>query len=418
MKYRFLDTIKDMTALCANLAVMITFLYLCLGTTKMTPDGLKTFVICAFCLILYVQRKFVDKLPLFLLGHILATFLAFLACKGTTKESVIYFIFLFMLAILSFAQRVGSEEPGRSIINPFFSVGLMLVTYFILDYLHEEEILMLLPKYEIAYGMFFLVDFYMQNFVWNDVMNRKFMENVPTARLFKTGAPYVCGVGLFYGLVCVFGINIEKVRTFAAIIRSLIKKFMIWFFSHFKPITETYEGEAAESIIEPEVFMMGDEVVKETSRIWILLQRILEYVVAIIVITGAIILIVYFVITIIKRFHGTDKRKTLVETDYVEEKERIEKKQTFENDGFKIPFFMKPSEKIRRLYVNLALRNKEIIKNPEYVTPREMAECFDASKMEAALGFMLVYEKARYTPREVTSKDYKEAKSYADCLKD
>lgn len=417
MKYRFLDTIKDSIAICANLAVVITLLYVALGTTGVAPSALKTCTLVLFCFLLYVQRVYIDKLPLFLLCHIVTYVLAFLACKGSVKETVIYALVFFIIFTVSFAQRIGSETPGRDIVNPFLAGGIMLGAFILLEYLHHDDIIKLLPKYEVCYGALFLINYYMQNFLWNDSMNRKFMANVPTGRLFKTGAPYAFGIGAFYALLSGLMVNFEKIQRIAEWIKNLIRNFLIWIFSKIPKDLGEYEGDnSAKETISPESLIDMDPTVGETPVIWIILQKIFEYITAIIVITGVIVLLVYAVVTIIKRFHGADKRKTFVETDYVEEKEKISRNTERASEGIKLPFFRKPSEKIRRLYVAIALRNKEIIERPGYVTPRDMAECFPDEKKPAAYKFMMLYEKARFSPREVTSQDAKEAKVYADLL--
>lgn len=416
MKYRILSVAKDGFSLIMNFAINMAIWFTLVGALEVEVAVWKVFVLFLVQVFFYVVRKFLNNIVAFTVVH-LAAFLTFSRLlKADVKETVLIVLLLAGYTIYSFVCRLVRSEPGEKEYSPAMAAVVMILSTFILSYVHCEWGLRLLPVWTLCYITFYFPVMYIKKFTWFDFMSRKTITHMPTGNLVKATAPYIAGMSLFYVVTAIVCLNERFISAISATLKSWLKRFLVWILS----FIDTYEGETE---LEPmgggpaaERFPFGELMEDaEPSKLMQILEKVLIYATVVAVMVGVVYLIYKLISLIISRFHGIDlKAATDLTEDYIEEREVLEIKK--EKKKEKRSFFAAPSDRIRGLYIKIVNKNAGDSVDPGKLTAREFIECFDESLRECAMEFVAIYEKARYSPYQCTKDDLKAAKASADVL--
>lgn len=416
MKYRILSAVKDGLSLLMNYAVNLSLLITMAGALEVEVALWKITIIFLIQVFLYFVRRFVNNIAFFTIIH-LATVMVFCKLlKGDVKETVLLILFLVAYTVYSFVIRLRRSEPGENEYNPAGAAVILVLSMIILSYVTCERYLKVVPFLTLCYITLYFPVMYIKRFVWFDFMSRKTITHMPTGNLVRATAPYVAGMSVFYAITALICLNDAFVSKVAAAVKDALKSFLKWILS-FIPQAEE-EGEVVSNVAQnPAESFPLDELTEnaEPSKFLQILEKLLIYVTVAAVIAFIVLLIYKLISYIIGSFHGVDKAPATVLTkDYVEEREEL--KVTKGKKKEKRSLFATPADKIRNLYIKVVEKNKKDSLNPNLVTAREFMGLFEGDKKDAALSFVRLYEKARYSAFECNKNDVKTAREKAEIL--
>ncbi len=417
MKYRFLDPVKDLISVILNYLVTASVWVMLLGIIKIPVNIYKLLLGLLIGVCLYIIRTYINRLIFYLTAHLITGVLFITLLKGTVYETAVNTIVILFMVTVSFLKRVKTSDSSEKPIHPGGASGIMLVCFIVLNYLKETEVLKLMPKFTLLFAALYLVYIYLRQYLWFDFMNRKVITKMPTRDLVKADAPYVGLLTVFYIITCLLCLDEALIQRLSDWIHEKIKAFMIWLLSLIP------KGEVTAPMQENNIMLQNPmeglgiiEEVKEPSILAKILEKVVIYVAIIIAVAGVISILVFIVYTIIKRFKGVDNEKLPdAELDYTEEKEKLDRRNK-EKGRAKRGLITTPSEKIRRLYFEIVRHKNKTCEKPEKVTAREFMMLLNAEDEESAFSFAKIYEKARYSPLEISKEDVKTAKRLYDIL--
>lgn len=416
MKYRTLSAVKDGLSLVMNYAVNLSLLIAMAGALETEVAPWKITVVLLIQVFLYFVRRFINNIAVFTIIH-LGTLLVFSKLLvGDVKETVLLILFLLAYTVYSFVIRLKRSEPGENEYNPAGAAVMLVLSMIILSYVSCERYLKVIPYLTLCYITLYYPVMYIKKFTWFDFMSRKTITHMPTGNLVKATAPYVAGMSIFYAITALICLNESFINNVATAVKNAIRRFLMWILSFVPQGEEETEMVSPDSRGSMEMFPF-DELTEDTepSKLLQILEQLLIYVTVAAVIAFLIFLIYKLITYIIGTFHGVDKAPATVLTkDYVEEREEL--KATKGKKKEKRSLFATPSDKIRNLYIKIVEKNKKDSLNPNFVTAREFMEMFENDKRDAALGFVKLYEKARYSALECNKADVKTAREKAELL--
>ncbi len=416
MKYRFLSLIEDLLIIVLNFIVVLSFWRTFFWSFQKEPGTVKTCLFIIVPLIFYVVRKYVKHIAVFTLIHLLIVFLYAWFAGGASFNKVTDIIVLFALSIHSFVIRINRSEPGERPFNPIAAGVFLLLQMFLLNYLGVKEKLPELFRLGVEFTFIYFPIYYLNRFKLSDFYNKKIVEDVPTKKILETGAPYVGVIMAVYAVVSLLCINENLVNTAKNFLKKVIGnilyyliRFIMLFSGKEEEVTEVTEQMSQEN---PLLMLMEEG--KGPSKIAMIIEQVIMYAVFALFVGSVLFSLFRFIVEIIRRFKGIDKRKYVdFSTDYKEEREIIkkEKKKTFRHErltGY--------SGKIRKLYIKLLEKSKVEKADLKTLTVRDFSYLYEEEKREDALNFALVYEKARYSNKACTKEDVVLAKRLCEKL--
>lgn len=415
MKYRFLSTAKDLVSMIANYILVVTVmtvLYEVTGQILTLPAILLMFLVP---LILYVQRKNIDKLWLFFALHLCIPIAYSFAYGEKDVLFILDIIPILFFVISSFVSRLKKSEAGEAIASPVFAGAIFVLAILILSYFVSERNIRIVFAAIPIFAALYPISLYIERFLWFDYVSRKTVTNLPSNEIMKAGAPYVLGLCGFYLVSAYLCLDEELISKMSAAISGFIKKIIRFLLSFIKPGETENISETEDKIdsMVPDLSGLVEET--EPSKFSLLMQKIFTYLAIVALVALVIVLIVSLIKFIISHFHGRDDRtENVLTNEYEEEREKVEIKKRKTGSVFSR---LSTPEKIRRLYVKIARDNAELTDTPERFSVREFANLFSEDKREAAMGYALIYEKVRYSESVVTKDDYESAKNFASVLR-
>jgi len=363
-----------------------------------------------------VVRKYVKHIAVFTLIHLLILFLYAWLVKEGTFDKVTDIVVLSILSLHSFVIRINRSEPGERPFNPIAAGGVLFLEIFLLNYLGYKENIPEIFKIAIMFASLYFPIYYIRRFKLSDFYNKKIVEDVPTRKILTTGAPYVGILAVTYTVISLICINENLVNSAKIFLKKVVGK-ILYYIIRFIMLFGGKEGEAPKDITQMEPAenpLLNLEEIKEPSKILVIIEQIIMYAVLALFVGAVIFGIARFVIGLVRRFKGIDKRKLVdFSKDYKEERELIEKKK---KKIFKSERLVGYSGKIRKMYIKLlekSLVDKENYKN---LTARDFCGLYEEDKKEDALSFAKIYEKARYSNNTCTKADAIMAKGLSERL--
>lgn len=415
MKYRFLSVINDSIIMICNYLIIVPawmVVYACFGFDFPVHKPVLLFVIPVIC---YLYRRFIDKLWLFLLLHIIVPVAFFAITAGAPIIEYTDFAIVICITIYSFALRLKREEPGEILCSPIFAAALFIVVSIVIWHIEAEELFFPLTVIAVSYAALAMLQKYIDSFIWFDFMNKKTVKDIPTGGILKASAPYVTGLFLMYAAASLILLNEKLMNSIYLFAKEALIKFLRFLFSliHYEETKEVTEVYSEAQNLTPDFSMLAEP--KEESLLWTYIKKFLFYLAIFVFVFAIGYAVFYGIRALIEHFKGKDRgKKDEINADFTEEREKIRVKGKEKTSGFSL--VKKPFEKIRRLYFKLAKTDMVEIADYRKITIRDFAEAYPKEKSEAAFGFACLYEKARYSPMECTKKDYELAKEYASVL--
>ncbi|MBP5600134.1 MAG: hypothetical protein J6X48_07690 [Lachnospiraceae bacterium] len=416
MKYRFLSLLEDLLIIVLNFIVVLSFWRTFFWSFQMDAGLLKTSLFIIVPLVYYVVRKYVKHIALFTLIHLLIVFLyAWFVNEGLFNK-VTDIIVLFALSLHSFIIRIKRSEPGEKPISPIAAGVFLVLQMFLLSYLGFKDKLPELFKLGVTFAFLYFPILYIKRFKLSDFYNKKIVEDVPTKKILKTGAPYVGIMMAVYAVVSLICINENLVNTAKNFLKKVIGNILYYLIRFIMLFSgkEKELPEATEQMPQENPLLMLMEEDKGPSKIAMIIEQIIMYAVLALFVGAVLFSLFKFIIEIIRRFKGIDNSKFVdFSTDYKEEREAIkrEKKKAFRPErltGY--------SGKIRKLYIKLLEKSRVDRDQIKTLTVRDFSSLYEDEKREDALNFALIYEKARYSNQACTKADVLLAKHLCEKL--
>lgn len=417
MKYRFLSLIEDMLITVLNFVVVVSIWATLLWSLNQETDYVK---MCLFILVpfaYYAVRKYVKHIALFTLIHLSVVFLFAWLVKEDMFQKVIDIIVLFGLSLHSFIIRLHRSEPGEKAMKPIAAGAFLILEMFLLSYLGLTDKVPGLFKLAVLFAVIFFPVYYIRKFTLADFYNKKIVEDVPTGKIFKTGAPYVGVLVVSYAVISLVCINEAIVNSAKNFLKKVIGN-ILYYVIRFIML---FSGKNDEPLEEVEALTPGEnpllsmlEEGHEPSKIVLIIEQIFMYAVLAFVVGALMFSLAKFVLELIRRFKGIDNRKFVdFSKDYKEEREIIKKDKKRNVKGERLSGY---SGKIRKQFIKLVSKMPGEVEEYKRLTVRDFARLFDSSKQEDAYSFALLYEKARYSNKTVTKADVTMAKSLVEKL--
>ena len=280
-----------------------------------------------------------------------------------------------------------------------------MLQMFLLSYLGFKDKLPELFKLGVTFAFLYFPILYIKRFKLSDFYNKKIVEDVPTKKILKTGAPYVGIMMAVYAVVSLICINENLVNTAKNFLKKVIGNILYYLIRFIMLFSgkEKELPEATEQMPQENPLLMLMEEDKGPSKIAMIIEQIIMYAVLALFVGAVLFSLFKFIIEIIRRFKGIDNRKFVdFSTDYKEEREAIkrEKKKAFRPErltGY--------SGKIRKLYIKLLEKSRVDRDQIKTLTVRDFSSLYEDEKREDALNFALIYEKARYSNKACTKAD-------------
>nr|MCR4934683.1 hypothetical protein [Lachnospiraceae bacterium] len=306
--------------------------------------------------------------------------------------------------------------PGERPISPIAAGVFLVLQMFLLNYLGVKEKLPELFRLGVEFTFIYFPIYYLNRFKLSDFYNKKIVEDVPTKKILETGAPYVGVIMAVYAVVSLLCINENLVNTAKNFLKKVIGNILYYLIRFIMLFSGKEEAvtEVTEQMPQENPLLMLMEEGKGPSKIALIIEQVIMYAVFALFVGFVLFSLFRFIVEIIRRFKGIDKRKYVdFSTDYKEEREIIkrEKKKTFRHErltGY--------SGKIRKLYIKLLEKSKVEKADLKTLTVRDFSYLYEEEKREDALNFAIIYEKARYSNKACTKEDVVLAKRLCEKL--
>lgn len=322
-----------------------------------------------------------------------------------SKKSMIWLWALFVIVPLGF--YFFTKKVPKLILPPMFIILLGIMSF-----IEKAVIINDWSIYYYVITFVYLVGYFIYYFTKNFLdflrLNQHTASNIPIQDIFQNGIGLTVLFSACSSVVLLVSSNVDWVKIIADKIWSGILVILSYIFSgiHTNP---PLEGKEELTQKDPQLGSSNmSQYIPEQTLDGIRNLMIILLCVAIVI---GLILFLYYVYYVIKGMEGSEKRKKKVvrfaENEDVREYCGIEKKSQ-EKAG--ISFFRSNREKIRRLYQKKVLkRKKELIGDQDqqrlkYLTAKECCDKLSEQQLK------LVYEKARYSPQEISAEDVRLAK--------
>lgn len=372
-------------------------------------------------LLFYAFRKWVKNLALFLIVHGAAVF----ALLYPTKFFPVPMLWKIVFGVVSVIYTAGSfrirltwEDDGEGELTEGFMGAAAVGLFFLCSYLKSEEgcaqilwlSLLWLPGHWLAA--------YLRNFLGYMELNRQSAGAMPEKKILRGG---LAAVGIYGGVSMVLLAVCTKTSLVAWLSEQVRRvgialiKLLFMFLSLFSSEPEEIAPAAPEVVPdEPMMYLPA----AEEAPLWMqLLDKAFTTAMALALLAGAVMLIVWLIRCLIRSFYGRERvKKEVRQEGFVEEEERLNEKKGAIKE--RIPVIGgTPAQRVRRIFrrtVKAFAKGKEDA-GLSAKTARELAAwCADAELVSPVRtnewdALTELYERARYTEREVTKEDVREA---------
>lgn len=367
-------------------------------------------MLCSFLpFLLYFVRIKIEPVFLFLVCHILSGGLFWMLPVEGSQQ---FFLRLMIVGYLlrSAHLRIRSNSQREAGMLPGFAVGLIVA---LLAFVHHQQssswdhyFVLITITY---LGLYFIQNF-LQHYLHFLTVNESSAGHIPAKEMLRSGMK---NAFLFTGAGVLFLLLISGLASLSrggGALRSLLLWLLRKLFSLLR-----LENPEEEPVMEPpEVDVELPDPVQgvEPSMFWVILQRIVLAVMAVVLFCAVIVgigLVIYYLAARLRR--RAKPRETELE-EVTDLREKCEKEEVFKVRR-KVSLFLPPRERIRRIFKRRVLAGKDQILGARKGSRLEIFtahECADRLNQET-LG--LLYEKARYSEEECTMEDVRQLKEEA-----
>lgn len=227
---------------------------------------------------------------------------------------------------------------------------------------------------------------------------------LPAAEMLRSGLPPVLGYTLFGAAVMLLGVNLTWLEELAVLFKKGLFALLRAFFSLFFP----KEGGQTEAVQEQPVLpTVGETPPLPTAERPFWLWRVLETVVAIVILCGLLYAIARLLIFLVKyireRFsESLVRRKADEDEACADHREKCLPERERKTRGKALPGFLSPEARIRRLYKKKLLTCSAELSGSGRLPFLTARDCEEKLKLN---GMAAYYERARYSEEKLTRQD-------------
>lgn len=394
--------------------IYVYFSEIFLKSSKSWPFGI--FIVIFIVLTDYFCRLKITNLILFFVIHI-ALMAATVLIPGEALDKVIltFIAGAFLLMAINF-WRTETQERSKIVIDvPFAGIVVFILIYFHSSYFLSSSLSTFAYIGGIIYFLLFFIRDYLDKLFSYSLSSENFSQEMRT--IFSTN---ISLIGLFNIAVVFLIITVNMFFSDSSF--NIIGKILRWIARRFFGFLEGFDntGEIGESETPP-ITIPGTEnaepIKVHTSsptngfNVGTFLFNVLQIVIFIGLIIGVLFIIYSFIKQYMHRNHkSTDEIKQT--DDDVIEKVKIKKKDTTRRQTL----FLSNQEKIRKIFtkkVDTYTKNNQRIILRKSFTPTQISDSVireETAQKENMSALTRLYEKARYSDKEITKEDVEQAK--------
>lgn len=374
-------------------------------------------------LLFYGARKWVNRLALFLVIHIMIVAALFYMPPFLERylpglfSSVLFWRVIYLLAgiiygIHSVRVRLTRSEDDEGEIGPLFAGSIAAAAFFACSYAGSAAGCAGILWIALLWISGYWIKNYLDNFLNYMKLNRKMAGAMPEKRILCGGMALVGGYAGFSLLILTMCSKTPFVQRLSDLVRKAGYLLLRLFFFLLSKFTwEPEEGAIAAENTGGQPQMMPGEGIAEPSLLARVLERILTAAAAALFIAGAVFLMLQAVRFILQRFYGRKKgRKETRQDGFVEEEERLKEPEGAQRR--RLPLLGgTPAQRVRKIFkrtVREAFGKKEE-NQLAAKTARELADMNAGKNAEEWMALAALYERARYTQQTITRQEVREA---------
>lgn len=365
--------------------------------------------------VFYAARKWVGSLILFLIVHAAVVCgLYYLAgyMTGGVLWQIGYVLIGICYSLHSVRIRVTKEEDGEGEIPPAMAAGVAIVAFFLCGMQDSDEGCSRILWICLIWLSGFLIRKYLSNYSSYVALNRNTAGTMPEERIFRNGAGMVGLYGALSLLLLCAGSKTSLVSWLSGTVKSGVRIVLRAFLYFLELLSGIFGTEAVGEGGGNEMLEMMEALEADAPPAWMqLLEKLLVAAVLVLAAVGVLFLVYLLIRFLIRGFYSRGKKEQRIEEKgYVEEEERLERKDGRSREY--LPFIGKtPNKRVRRLFRKTVLGT---VKSREWeeissMTARQLAELSADAPREPWTELILLYERARYTEKEITMEDARRA---------
>lgn len=405
MNQKTIERTKELLILLMNhLFYMATALML-LGLTGYKNDHILLWIsLIIVPYFFYFVHAFVQNSFLLVVLHLIVPCIA-LVMNVTIPEKVMMMIIIGFYISFSLLKMLTALLPPKAF-TPLIAFFLLVETF------HTQngwQIYYLIAA--ILYLVCYVISYFLSQYTNFITLNNYSASNIPEQEILYSGIKRTC----FFTAICVLAaIPFAASGWFAGIIAktrdvflSLAKTFIFWLQTLDVEQAQKSDGGSSESIYQSLQALDNNE---KMYNFWKSLEQLLPPIMIIFAIIGIV-----FLIRLVYRFwkEHYHKRRAKKPAEILSNQDLREKCDidTMRSSESRIFSFMDNRSKIRKIYKKRMIKGQtELIgdrnvKELEYMTAKECCEKLSEDNLKQ------VYEKAKYSPEEITAADVKMAKT-------
>lgn len=379
-------------------------------TGAQKPDMLLWILCGLFPILFFIIREKTRHFVPFLTLHLVTAGISFLLPAQNTVSRVIAVLcgagYLLHSVSLRLTQRSNGYDTG---FPPVAAIVLSAAALFLQhyqgldswDFYYVTALILVLGIYFISYYLDKYLDFL--------TVNASSTGYLPEKEMFRSGMGMVFASTLGGVLVLFVTANVEWLAAILAFLKNIVRqiiRFLVSLFPQgadedFIPIVEENTGGSGIALPEPgESFWFWDVLMALSTVAMLVFLLFLLY-------KGIIRLILFLRNRFSQNRSRQTKQEALAVYDVREKCDTVRSTRK-RSDGFFD--FLTPSQRVRRLYRRRVLSAKGLFAVAEKNEHLEGYTAREWAAMLSAPGMADIYEKARYTHREITSEDIRQMK--------
>ena len=418
--YKKVEIIQNIVAEILNFLPAFAAAVIVQAGTAKHRMGAEGFWLPAMVLLFYYfLREVSERLPVFLMLHVLPVAGIIFFYENSLFPKVIMAGMVSIFMLLSISKRVKGQKRGMEATHPAAAVGVFFALYILDGTLGQGQNTAFLLEQTIFFLAGYLIYYFLRQFLYYVDMNTRSSGSMAADHIFYPALGVAGGftaVAAVMAFICSDRALMEK---FSEGLRQLFVRFLTFLISllpkqEIEQEIPTLSQEAMENILD-----MAGEPVKKS-----LLLKVLDFLFtasAFCIIAGFSIFTAVALVRLLQSGFGRKRKGRAMKGEpYTEQAERILPRERRAKGGgvwdrMKGPF--SPEEKIRRIYRKtltegapawMGEKKTDILK---YATARECCGALFPDRASQADDFAQLYEKARYGRGLCTGEDVRQAKA-------
>jgi len=355
----------------------------------------------------FVRVRIAEMLPFFGI-HLLLIGIGW-GFPADKEMKALLFGMIVIYVIISVRSKLISKSGDVELLAPAFFVviigGITVVANFYTNNGWDKICFAIAMLYLVGYYVYYFMTEYLRFLE----MNEKSAANIPEKELFVRG---IKQTGIFSGIAVIamlLSANLDWFSKIMSVVGAWVVRFLTWLLSGLGK-------EAIETEEEKIIYDQGNNnhmIGFDYSEAWYKFLEFLEFLYKLIAFVAMVAIMVGIVVSIFRfimeHFHKMQKEgtKEILSNQDIREKCGVE---SYRKEKRSLFGFLNNTQKIRNLYRKRILQGKNSIigdghqQSLEYLTAKECCDKIEAANLKE------MYEKARYSSKEITTEDVRMAR--------